>query len=199
VAPVLSLLSYRNSLQVKEDIYPIKSDTTLTSVLSREDIIQLISQNPPIVNGLRSPEEQIQPNGIDLTIGDISVFNSPGIFHLHNDKRVLSSTSPLIFTSTGYIDLIPGCYLITYNEVVNLPINIMGLAFPRSSLLRCGLTIHTAVWDAGYYGRGQSLMIVYNSQGSRVYKHARVVQLVLFRLSRDVVTGYDGIFQEENL
>lgn len=171
----------------------------MTSVLSREDIIQLLNQNPPIVDCMQSPEEQIQPNGIDLTIGDISLLNSPGTLHLHNDRRVLSSTSPLVFTSTGYMDLAPGYYLITYNEVVNLPRNIVGLTFPRSSLLRCGLNIHTAVWDAGYCGRGQSLMIIYNIQGTRVYKHARVVQLILFRLSTEVIRGYDGVFQEKNL
>jgi dUTP pyrophosphatase len=136
---------------------------------------------------------------MDLTVGDVSLFNSSGILNIQNEARVLSSTSPLIFSAAGYLDLVPGCYLITYNEAVNLPRNIMGLAFPRSSLLRCGISIHTAVWDAGYSGRGQSLMLVYNTMGFRVYKHARVVQLVFFRLSRDVSRGYDGIFQKENL
>ena len=170
----------------------------MTSALSREDIIELLDQDPPIVQGLRSPQEQIQPNGIDLTIKEISLFNSSGILGLNNDVRVLSSTSPLIFDSTGYIDLNQGCYLITYNEVVNLPNNIMGLAFPRSSLLRCGLNIHTAVWDAGYCGRGQSLMVIYNTHGFRVYQYTRVVQLVFFRLSKYVSTGYNGVFQKEN-
>jgi dUTP pyrophosphatase len=171
----------------------------LTSVLSREDISQLLNQNPPIVDGLQSLEEQLQPNGIDLTVSDVSLFGSSGILNIQNNARVLSSTSPLIFSAMGCLDLVPGCYLITYNETVNLPRNIMGLAFPRSSLLRCGISIHTAVWDAGYSGRGQSLMLVYNTMGFRVYQYARVVQLVFFRLNRDVIKGYDGVFQKENL
>jgi dUTP pyrophosphatase len=171
----------------------------LTSILSREDITQLLNQDPPIANSLRNPEEQLQPNGIDLTVSDISVFNSSGILNIDNEARVLSSTSPLIFNGAGYLDLVPGSYLITYNEVINLPRNIMGLAFPRSSLLRCGISIHTAVWDAGYSGRGKSLMLVYNTMGFRVYRHARVVQLVFFRLSSEVFKGYNGVFQKENL
>jgi len=125
----------------------------LPSILSREDITHLIRQDAPIVAGLRNIEDQIQPNGVDLTLQNITLFNSSGILGLSNAVRVLSSTSPLVFNSMGYIDLLPGCYLITYNEVVNLPKTIMALAFPRSSLLRCGVSVHTAVWDAGYCGR----------------------------------------------
>ena len=84
------------------------------------------------------------------------------------ESRVLSSTSPLVFDGLGRVDLLPGCYLVTYSEVVNLLKNIMALATPRSSLLRCGVSIHSAVWDAGYSGRSQSLMVVYNPQGFRL-------------------------------
>jgi dUTP pyrophosphatase len=94
---------------------------------------------------------------------------------------------------------LPGCYLVTYNEVVNLPKNIMALATPRSSLLRCGVSIHSAVWDAGYSGRSQSLMVVYNPQGFRLYRNARIVQMVFFFLSREVPQGYQGVFQGENI
>lgn len=170
----------------------------MPSILSREDITHLIRQDAPIVAGLRNMDEQIQPNGVDLTVQNISLFDSPGIIGLSNSARVLSSTSPLVFSSMGYIDLLPGCYLITYNEVVNLPKTIMALAFPRSSLLRCGVSVHTAVWDAGYCGRGQSLMVIYNPHGFRVYKDTCVVQIVFLRLSSEVTEGYEGIFQKEN-
>jgi dUTP pyrophosphatase len=97
------------------------------------------------------------------------------------------------------VDLLPGCYLVTYNEVVNLPRGIMALARPRSSLLRCGVSIHNAVWDAGYSGRSQSLMVVYNTEGFRLYRNARIVQMVFFFLSREAAEGYRGMFQGENI
>lgn len=93
----------------------------------------------------------------------------------------------------------PGCYLVTYNEVVNLPKDVMALAMPRSSLLRCGVSVHTAVWDAGYSGRSQSLMAIYNPRGFRLLKDARIIQLVFLRLSHEVAEGYQGMFQRENL
>jgi dUTP pyrophosphatase len=73
----------------------------------------------------------------------------------------------------------------------------MALAMPRSSLLRCGVTVHTAVWDAGYSGRSQSLMVVYNPRGFRLQRNARIVQLVFFRLTQET-EGYQGIYQGEN-
>ncbi len=102
---------------------------------------------------------------------------------------------PLVFDGLGRVDLLPGCYLVTYNEVVNLPKNIMALAMPRSSLLRCGVSIHNAVWDAGYSGRSQSLLVVYNPQGFRLHRNARIVQMVFFLLSREVAQGYQGCFK----
>ena len=144
-------------------------------------------------------QQQVQPNGIDLTLKEIALLSSPGSLGPSNKSRALSLTSPLVFDGQGRIDLMPGCYLVTYNEVVNLPKNIMALAKPRSSLLRCGVSIHSAIWDAGYSGRSQSLMVVYNSQGFRLYKNARIVQMVFFFLSHEVAQGYQGLFLGENI
>ena len=96
------------------------------------------------------------------------------------------------------IELIPGAYVITYNEIVHLPRNVMALSAPRSSLLRCGVAVHNAVWDAGYSGRAQSLLVVYNQSGFRLQRNARVVQLVFFRLTQET-DGYQGVYQRENI
>ena len=166
--------------------------------LTREDIVKLLNVKPPLVADMPDKDNQIQPNGIDLTIKDVSMFSSAGTISVDNKNRVLSSVSPLVFDGLDRLDLLPGCYLITCNEIVNLPRNIMALAYPRSSLLRCGVSVHTAIWDAGYSGRSQSLMVVYNPQGIRIYRNARFIQLVFFQLSKEVEEGYKGIFQGEN-
>jgi dUTP pyrophosphatase len=169
------------------------------SILSREDILKMLGATPPLVENLPDVQKQVQPNGIDLTLREIGLLSSPGSLGLGNADRVLSSISPLVFDGLGRVDLLPGCYTVTYNEVVNLPRNVMALAMPRSSLLRCGVSIHNAVWDTGYSGRSQSLMVVYNSQGFRLYRNARIVQMVFFLLSREVGQGYQGMFQGENI
>jgi len=168
-------------------------------ILSREDILKMLGASPPLVENLCDAQQQVQPNGIDLTIKEVALFSSPGSLGPGNEGRALSGTSQLVFDGLGRVDLLPGCYLVTYNEVVNLPKTIMALAMPRSSLLRCGVSIHNAVWDAGYSGRSQSLMVVYNAQGFRLHRNARIVQMVFFFLSREVAQGYQGAFQGENI
>jgi dUTP pyrophosphatase len=171
----------------------------VSGILSRDDILKMLGATPPLVESFYDIQEQVQPNGIDLTLKEIALFSSPGGLAPGSIDRVLSNTSPLVFDGLGRIDLLPGCYLVKYNEVVNLPKNVMALAMPRSSLLRCGVSIHSAVWDAGYSGRSQSLMVVYNPQGFRLHRNARIVQMVFFLLSREVSQGYQGVFQGENI
>ena len=170
----------------------------MTVVLSKQDIQRLLQQEPPLMEDYINLEEQVQPNGIDFTLRQVSMLQSSGKIAVKNSQRLVSDTAPLVFDGLNFIDLMPGAYIITYNEIVHLPKNVMALATPRSSLLRCGVTINTAVWDAGYSGRSQSLMVVYNPQGFRLQRNARIVQLVFFELTRET-EGYQGAYQGENI
>ena len=170
----------------------------MSTILSKQDIHRLLNKKPPLIEGLVNPEEQVQPNGIDLTLREIALLQSSGKIGVSNSQRVLPDLAPLVFDGLGFIDLMPGAYIITYNEIVSLPNNIMALGRPRSSLLRCGVTVGTAAWDAGYSGRSQSLMVVYNPQGFRLQKNARIIQLIFFKLTGKT-QGYQGVYQGENL
>ena len=170
----------------------------MTAVLSKPDILSLLQQEPPLIAGCPDLETQLQPNGIDLTLHEIALLQTSGKIATSNDQRLVSALSPLVFDGLGFIDLMPGAYIITYNEIVHLPNNVMALARPRSSLLRCGVTVDTAVWDAGYSGRSQSLMVVYNPQGFRLQRNARLVQLIFLRLTSQT-EGYQGTYQGENI
>ena len=170
----------------------------MAAILSRADIQRLLKNEPPLIEGLVNPEEQIQPNGVDLTLREVAMLQSSGKIAVANSQRAVSDLSPLVFDGLGFIDLMPGVYSITYNEIVHMPNDVMALATPRSSLLRCGVTVNTAVWDAGYSGRSQSLMVVYNPQGFRVQRNARIIQLVFLHLTRET-EGYQGTYQGENI
>ena len=170
----------------------------MTAVLTKTEIHRLLQQKPPLIEGWIDLEQQVQPNGIDLTLREVALLQSPGKIAVDDNQRVVSNLAPLVFDGMGFIELVPGVYVITYNEVVNLPNNIVALATPRSSLLRCGVTVNTAVWDAGYSGRSQSLLVVYNPQGFRLQRNARIVQLVFFRLTEET-EGYHGAYQKENI
>ena len=168
------------------------------AVLADSEIRRLINQEPPLIEGYIDLESQLQVNGFELTLRDVAIMQTPGRIGFDNSQRVISDVSPLVFDGLGDIELIPGTYLITYNEVVHLPKNIMALGRPRSSLLRCGVTIGTAVWDAGYEGRSQSLLVVYNTRGIRLQKNARIMQLIFMEMTGES-GGYNGIYQGENI
>lgn len=168
------------------------------SVLSEKDIRRLIKQEPPLIEGWVNLDEQVQPNGFELTLRDISQYLTVGQIALTNKDRVLPQLSPMPFDDKGFINLPVGVYLITYNEIVNLPKNIMAFGRPRSSLFRCGVGVGMAVWDAGYKGRSQSMLVVHNLQGFRVQQNARVAQLVFLEMTGDS-EGYKGIYQGENI
>lgn len=170
----------------------------MTAVLARPDIHRLLQAKPPLIEGYLDLEAQLQPNGFDISVRDIARLQTPGAIARENNRRAVSDLSPLEFDKQDFINLSPGPYLITHSEIVHLPNNVMALGRPRSSLLRCGVTVNTAVWDAGYSGRSQSLLVVYNPLGFRLQQFARVVQLVFFRLSGET-EGYKGKYQGENI
>lgn len=170
----------------------------MNTVLSGQKIRHLIQQQPPLISNYVNLEDQLQPNGFDMTLKDVALVQSGGQIGISNTQRIISGLCPLVYDGTNFLDLVAGAYVITFNEIVNLPKNIMALGAPRSSLLRCGVTVHMAVWDAGYSGRSQSLMIVYNPQSFRLQRNARIAQLVFFELA-DNTEGYHGAYQGENI
>jgi len=166
-------------------------------VLTREQLAALLASEPPLVRDLPAPEEQLQPHGIDLTVAAIARYQGRGQIGTSDSERRLPQFVPLEPDPDGWWELAPGPYLLRFSETVSLPPDCMAYARPRSSLLRCGVALHTAVWDAGYRGQGVALLVVYNQDGFRLQRHARVAQLVLHRLERAVTEGYRGAYQGE--
>lgn len=167
------------------------------SVLSREELRAALAATPPLVEGI-DPEVQLQPSGIDLRVERVQRLSSPGLLGATDAVREPAAREDVPCDKDGWWDLHRGAYVITYREKVNLPHDLMALARPRSTLLRSGVSIHTAVWDPGYSGRGEGLLAVLNARGWRLQRGARVLQLVFFRLSTPTAEGYRGRYQEEH-
>ena len=173
--------------------------TLAGGVLSREEIRDRIrSAQPPLLREMPDVDTQVQPNGVDLTLGSVQRYIGRGRVAVDNSGRVLPDLEDVEPDDDGWYQLGPGAWHITYNEIVALPDDLMALGRPRSSLARCGVAIHTAVWDAGYEGRSTSLLQVVNPEGFRVQRDARVMQLVFFTLRSRTAEGYRGQYQGEN-
>lgn len=139
----------------------------------------------------------VQPNGVDLSLQAIWRLAGPGALGQSADEQRLPPREELEFDADGWLELGMGSYGIRYAEWVSLPLECGGLCFPRSSLLRMGVHVPTAVWDAGYAGRAEGLLVVTTPHGARLQRGARIVQLVLFRLTEAASSGYTGAYQHE--
>ena len=138
--------------------------------------------------------------GVQGTVTDTSGAIVPGATVTLTSKET-GKTQQIKASDEGFYrfdQLAPGTYGIRYAEWVEVPADCGGLCFPRSSLLRMGVYVPTAVWDAGYAGRGEGLLQVSNACGVRLQRGARIVQLVLFRLTTAASAGYTGAYQHEN-
>lgn len=167
------------------------------SVLSSQQIRALIQSPSPLVSHYVDLSAQLQPNGFDLTLASIAEFTGPGRIGVSNDQRVLAVTRDLEFDAEGNVELAPGVYLARLNETVALPGRIAALARPRSSLLRNGVAVHNAVWDAGYVGRSQVQIVVSNPHGAALARDARIVQMLFLTLDAATENPYAGLYQGE--
>ncbi|WXG42429.1 MAG: deoxyuridine 5'-triphosphate nucleotidohydrolase [Candidatus Freyarchaeum deiterrae] len=165
------------------------------SVLSGREIREMVLGGK-LVREYLDLDTQLTPNGFDLSLREIHAFKDPGYVDFSNKSRHVSETEPLDFEQKLFLN--PGAYKIVYNEIVDLPNDILAIGRTRSTLLRCGTSVVSAVFDAGYVGRCESLLIVSNPHGFVLEKDARVLQLIFLKLSSSS-EGYSGVYKGENI
>ncbi len=149
-----------------------------------------------IISSALDKSVQEQPASFDLTVGGIASLEGTAALDFDNSERVLPKEKELTPNEDGWFVIQPGSYLVSYGEAVAIPENAAGIVLPRSSLMRMGATVISALWDPGYSGRGKGLLIA--SHPLKLKKRARVAQLVLFR-TEGVNTQYSGQYQHEAL
>ena len=135
---------------------------------------------------------QIQPNGVDLRLGAVFEQMAPG--RIGRDGTAIGDRRE-IESIDGVYRLSPGGYVVQYADRVRIPEGHVGFLYPRSSLLRNSCMLDTAVWDAGYEGRGEGLLEVHH--GIELERDARIAQLVLAEANHE--SEYDGAYQGENV
>lgn len=105
------------------------------------------------------------------------------------------SEERMIHMDNPYYTLREGSYVVRYNEKISVPEDTVGFVLPRSRLIRSNNILSTAVWDAGYSGRGEGGLdinkLTFIEQGMRIG---------VFVLA-DATTNqeYDGSHQGENV
>lgn len=169
-------------------------------MLNRHEIEELINKNS-LVSDFIDLKTQITPNGFDVTAAKIYEFDSKGCLDFSNKERVVPACKELVPVKAkqgdrhGWWDLKPGVYKVLTNETVNIPKDLIGIAFTRSSLLRMGAFTQNGVWDAGFRGKSEFVLVVQNPHGIKLKQNARVIQLMFTNIT-EVVQGYEGIYQD---
>jgi len=148
------------------------------------------------IEGLR--DDQVQPNGVDLTLAEVYEQRSPG--RVGVDGKEIGDRQTLVPEESSDGDaatytLPPGGYVVQYAETVSIPDGHVGFIYPRSTLMRNSCMLNTAVWDAGYTGKGEGLLQVHHD--IEIERGARIAQLVLAEGQHD--DTYDGSYQGENV
>ena len=161
-------------------------------------IIRKLIEEQSLVTEYLDLDKQLQPSGFDLSMESVEEFLGGGAVDFSNKERVIAETRTVEPDEDGWIHLKKGVYKVIYNEVVKMPLNVAAIARTRSTLLRNGAEVGTAVWDPGYEGRSSSMLTVHNPHGLRLKKDARVAQLIFFETG-DVEKGYSGVYQKERM
>jgi deoxycytidine triphosphate deaminase len=158
------------------------------SILSGEDISRFIKRKEPAKSG-----EQKQPAGFDVTVSKVySYSKSEYVLSIEStENSLLQEIQP----RGTYFVLPEGAYLVELNEITSIPSDAIGILLPRSTLLRNGLDVRTALFDPGYSGQPRVLLVCHRP--ARVQRFSRIGQLVLLRSDREFGKKYDGRYQGE--
>ena len=166
-------------------------------MLNKKEIKDLIEKKD-LVKSYIDLDKQLTPNGIDLSVGKVFEFTSKGAIDFSNSERVVPEGKEILAKNRkqedkyGWWELDKGAYKIRTNEVVTLPNNLAALCFTRTSILRVGAFTQNGVWDAGFSGRGEFILVVENSQGISIKQNARVIQLIFLEVEE--TEKYKGIY-----
>ena len=170
-------------------------------MLNRQEIEKLIKEKALISNHI-DLETQLTPNGLDLTVSSIFEFDSAGRLDFSNKERKVPQGKEINPKKEnpqdkfGWWSLKKGAYKIRTNEIVTLPNDLIAIAFSRTSLLRMGAFTQHGVWDAGFKGAGEFVLVVENPNGIQLKQNARVAQLIFTKIN-ETSRGYEGIYKEK--
>lgn len=131
-----------------------------------------------IVTDIENLTEQIQQNGIDLTLRTIEYILSEDA-KLTKTERYLPQREPMIPSDEGIIFLTPWIYDITFNEYVKIPNGMCAQIVQRSTLNRTWNFITAGVYDAGFENRIGAILHVEQDIWIQIW--ARLAQIVFFQ------------------
>lgn len=149
-------------------------------------------------------KEDVAENGIDLRIGSIKQLKSrqENVIGCVDDEKLVpeyEETNPtFIHGKKAYIIQPNHWYFITVDRPIHIPDGYTQLYLLRSTFVRCGLILGSAVGDNDF--NGTLMMSIYNASKHPVYVGAneRIIQAVTF-YNDGTASCYDGSYQNDKI
>ncbi|MFX0015747.1 MAG: hypothetical protein ACFFB2_01270 [Promethearchaeota archaeon] len=141
------------------------------------------------------PQGDVQPNGIDISIGRL--FQLSGTVRMTSKKHKrqypkLNELKPL----DNFWHLDPRSYLVEVKEEIIIPNDAIGFVAPRSTLIRMGATVFSGIWDKGFHGVGDNRgrILLQTSLPFQIHLSVAIAQMI-FISAVDDDTVYQGNYQ----
>ncbi|MFA6250833.1 MAG: dCTP deaminase [Candidatus Shapirobacteria bacterium] len=167
------------------------------AVLTRKEIVKLIEADSlGFSPGL--DKFQLQRHSVDLRLG--LTFMVPRLWELASEGRIALNMDRFVgnqkkafevvtLEEGQYFEILPEEYVVVSTlERIKMPLDLMGVLYPRSSVNRRGLSLDlTGIVDAGY--EGNLVIPVRNNtrtQVIRLYPGERFCQIVFYQISQEV-------------
>lgn len=143
-------------------------------------------------------EDMVQMHALDIRIDKLYRITS-GFFVPEQGKTSQSRKEEIIPTVEPVMPpreifcLAPGVYSFEAVQSVEMAEGEAGWLVPRSSLTRNGVDVRSALYDAGYKGGVNGIIIVHGHHGCSIEKGARIAQFVIVKA--ETAKLYDGQYQ----
>ena len=153
-----------------------------------------------MLNNADQVEQLLQTNGkgakaqvgYDLTLKEVKLIKGGSV--LADRTLVADYVEVAVQDKAGrfLFALNPGTYSLTFDQGVKLPTNKTAFIRHRSSILRCGATITSGVYDPGFEVDEMGA-VLFVTQPINIEKGARVAQIII--MDNNEADAYDGQWQ----
>ncbi len=162
-------------------------------ILSDRDIKYYLEKKWIIIDPLR--DDTVRENGVDLRVGGEVLRFSDNKFEAIGIDNIYA---PIYSKEEGeeFIIMPHEHLLLTTEEYIRLPNDIIGLVNLRSSFARLGLFIPPTVVDAGFEGN-LTIEVIGSEIPIRVKKGQRFLHLIFAKTLTPVENPYNGKYQRQ--
>ena len=149
-------------------------------------------------------EKDYQPSGLDLRLGNVFFLDADRDtkYGIYSGKKVLPQHSEARLVEQdgvkGWKLLTGQPYIGQVQEQIKIGDNNAQLYLPRSTLLRAGVNVYTALGDLGYNGHLSFLVINHGPRPFFIEKGERFAQLIDLQV-RGGSESYQGDYQEKEV